>query len=500
MKLTASMTKFLKNDVLPHYIIYSKADNYAYCTFCQNETEIDFKNTKPGRIRVCPKCKREATLKAKGQTKNAFFDMGVGVILEKVDSIIIHYFDVEKTYHADGTIAYFNVHECLREQFDENGLYEAWDNSYAYGWKKCNIRQYSNYKGCAGEPCYHINTNWNIAGTYSKNLKEVIKGTPWEHSCMDKIFSLLTVSRWSTARSFLGCYLHTPIDEYLYKVGFLNLVKDEVLGSLPVHEKEKTLPEMLCVNKVNYKKLLAKGNPTYEDLIMHQRMTQYGFTEEDYKIFDKYFRKASYSYYYPNGRTSYDEFKGLFPKTLKQFDKYAKDRDNFDIQYYRDYLVMCKELKYDLNNTFVLFPKDLTQAHDNCVEKINQKKERKAKAEARKQAKAYANLKEKYVEKFAFENDNFTIVVPDSTDAISKEGQDLHHCVGTYVARVSRGDSIILFVRKTKAIDKSYYTMEIIGDEMTQCRGFGNKHCTVEVKKFIKDFAKKKGIMMRSIA
>ena len=212
MKLTASMIKFLKNDILPNYILYSKADNYAYCTFCQSEIETDFKGFRAGRHTVCPKCKRNATLKAKGQQKNAFFDMGVGIILEKVDSIIVHYYDVEKTYHADGTLAYCNIHECLREQFDERGLYETWDNSYAYGWKKCNIRQYGNYKGGAGEPCYHINTNWKIAGTYSKNLKDVISGAPWEHSCMDKIFAIKTeYNSWNAVRGFLMNYLISKI-------------------------------------------------------------------------------------------------------------------------------------------------------------------------------------------------------------------------------------------------------------------------------------------------
>ena len=497
MKLTTSMIRFLKNDVLPHYILYSKADNYAYCTHCQKEIDIDFKGTRPGRQKVCPICKRTATLKAKGQTKNAFFDMGVGVILEKVDSIIIHYFDVEKTYHADGTLAYCNVHECLREQFDENGFYEAWDNAYAYGWKKCNIRQYSNWNGGAGEPCYHINTNWKIGAVYSKNLAEIIKGTPWEYSCMDKIFKLSSSAHWYSTRNFLKAYLKTQIDEYLYKVGFYNLVRCSVFGSLPVDENKKTLPEMLCVNKENYKKLLAKINPTYDDLVMYQKMTEYGFSEDDYKIYRKYFNTSSY--YYARNK-DYEGFRKVFPKTLYQFGKYAGNDEKFDVGFYRDYLEMCKELKYDLNNTFVLFPKDLKQAHDNCVEAINKKKLQKEKREARKQAKQYEALKGKYLERFAFEEKDLKIVVPDSTEAISKEGQDLHHCVGSYVSRVASGESIILFVRKTNKEDKSYYTMEIKDDEMTQCRGFGNKHCTAEVKKFIKNFAKNKGIVMRNIA
>lgn len=497
MKLTSSMVKFLKNDVLPHYMLYSKADNYAYCTFCQSEVEIDFKGTRPGRTKICPKCKRETTLKAKGQTKNSFFDAGVGIILEKVDSIIIHYFDVEKTYHSDGTLAYCNIHECLREQFDESGLWQAWDNSYAYGWKQCNIRQYANWSGCAGEPCYHINTNWKIANVYSKNLKEVIKETPWERSCMDKIFHLISTCRWNTPRNFLKAYLTTQVDEYLYKVGFTNLVKASILGSLQMNCDKKTLPEILLVSKENYKRLLAKKNPTCDDLTMYQQMTAHGFKEEEYPIFKRFFNRTYYRYY--NG-VDYESFKKLFPKTLYQLGKYAGDKPEFDIKFYEDYLSLCKELKYDLNNTFVLFPKDLKQAHDLATEAYNKKKEQKAKREARKQAKEYQVLKDKYLEKFSFEKGNLKIVVPADTDSISREGQKLHHCVGTYIPKVAKGTSIILFVRKISKEDESYYTMEINGDAMTQCRGFGNKSCNNEVKKFIKDFAKDKGLKMGYIA
>lgn len=501
MKLTASMKRFLKDDILPHYVLYSKADNYAYCTYCQHEVTVDLKGSKPLKQITCPSCKRTVTMKAKGQTKHSFFDTGVGIILENIDSfsLIVHYFDVEKTYKPNGSLAYFDLKECLRETFDIDGLSEAWDNAFAYGWKKCNIREYANYKGCAGEPCYHINTNWKNVNVYTKNLKNIIVGTPWEHSCMDKIFNLrLGNIPWYTVRGFLQEYTKTQIDEYLYKVGFYNLTKCSVFGYLPCRSRENTLPEMLVVSRENWKKLLAKKNPTYDDLRMYQRMSQYNFTENDYEIFKKYFEE---SWYYDKfGSTKYDGFKKIFPKSLYQFGKYADTIPNFDLKFYEDYLNMCIKLKDDLSNTFVLFPKDLNQAHDLAVTRWNIKEEKRKKRERKKQNKDYEAFKPEYIKKYSFSNNKFSIVIPSDCEDICKEGQALHHCVGTYIDKVAKGKSIILFVRKNDNLDKSYYTMEIVDDRVVQCRGYKNDSCTEEVKKFLRAFARKQHVAYGNVA
>ena len=499
MKLTAAMQRFLKDDVVPNYIIYSRDEQYAYCTHCQKEVTIEFKGTRPGRKIQCPSCKKMTTLKAKGKTKNSFFDSGVGIIMEKLDEVIIHYYDVNKTYRKDGTLAYCDIHECLRESFDNNGFIEAWDNSWSYGWKKCNVHDYATYYTAKGEPVYHINTNWQHTNIYTKNIKDVIVGTAWEKSCMDGIFKLKTENYyWRNIRNFLLGYLKTQMDEYLYKVGFYELVSCSVFGYLPERSSEKTLPEMLMVSKENYKAMLKQGNPTYDELRKRQRMTQYNFPECDWEIFRKYFE--DHSYYDPFGTTIWDEIKKYFPKTLHQFGKYANTIPGFDTKYYRDYLDMCHQLGYDLNNTFVLFPRDLHQAHDLCVDAINRRNERKAKREARKQAKNYESLRQKYVEQYSYDKGNLSIIVPEDTEAISKEGQALRHCVGSYVSRVANGETIILFVRRKKSLGKSYYTMEVQNGEIVQCRGFKNDDCNAEVKRFIKSFAKDTHLRMRDIA
>ena len=285
MKLTKSMENFLHNDVLPHYILYNRKDKYAFCTSCQKEVEIDFTNTKPKMLITCPSCKREAYLKSSGQTKNSFSDSGVGIMLDKDNgNVCVRYFDVRKIYTKEGLLKDYWNHECLREYFYSDGNVISYDNTAYYDWRKCNLRKYSNYKGSAGEPCYHINTNWKIRKNYTKNIARVIKGTAWEHSCMDKIFKFKdTHHYWDVMRWFLKDYLKAPTFEYLYKVGFYNILQRGVfVQTLKLDTTKSSLPDILMVSKPMYKAMLDIGNPTYEDLNDYQDMTRFGIkTKED---------------------------------------------------------------------------------------------------------------------------------------------------------------------------------------------------------------------------
>lgn len=497
MKLTKAMKHFLYQDVLPHYIIYSPKMNRAYCTACQSDVDADLTRARHLGPTECPKCKAKAIWRAERYIRSGFEDTGRGIIYEKEsDNIVIHMFELHKCYSHWGTVTYFHRHECLREYFGKNGWIKGFD--YQSGWKKLNLREMGNMKGPAGEPCYHILFNWKCSNTntYTKNIRYVIKGTPWEHSCLDKIYNLGDPHHyWDVGRTFLKDYLTCPLAEYLYKVGFYNLCQRFVfIASIPCDCTKKTIQDILCVNKEHWKALLENGNPTVEELEMRQRMTQYGFTKEEYDIFKKYFDTGYYKFK-PNSRTLYDSLKPLYTKSLYKLDKYITTQTNFHIDGYIDYLNMSKELGDDMNSTFILFPKNYHQAHDEATRRWNEKKNAIAIEKAKARNKEYNKMKDEYNKLFTFEENNLKIVVPDGCDDICREGQNLHHCVGTYIDRVCKGLSVILFVRDMKDLTKSFYTLELQGNEMIQCRGQNNKDMTPKVQKFITDFAAQKNLV-----
>ena len=75
-------------------------------------------------------------------------------------------------------------------------------------------------------------------------------------------------------------------------------------------------------------------------------------------------------------------------------------------------------------------------------------------------------LLEKYnknFEKFFFENDKYTVIMPKTTKEFIVEGDTLNNCLGwnNYAGRVAKGECVVLFVRKKENIDKSYVAMDL---------------------------------------
>lgn len=68
---------------------------------------------------------------------------------------------------------------------------------------------------------------------------------------------------------------------------------------------------------------------------------------------------------------------------------------------------------------------------------------------------------EKHKEAFTFTYGNHTVILPQSGQDIIDEGNNMHHCVGGYVQQVVRGETYIVFIRRTDAPDKCYLTCQV---------------------------------------
>lgn len=169
-----------------------------------------------------------------------------------------------------------------------------------------------------------------------------------------------------------------------------------------------------------------------------------------------------------------------------------------------EYLEWCQELKYDLNNKFFYMPNNFRKVHDRTYKEYQALQDKKAAEEkARREKEAYRRMKKieramedifkknEGVDAFSIAGKGLILKVPKSADEIRAEGAALHHCVATYVDRVAKGKTVILFIRKAKEPDKSYYTLEWNGERVVQCRGFKNCDMTPDVKAFTKVFEEK---------
>lgn len=91
---------------------------------------------------------------------------------------------------------------------------------------------------------------------------------------------------------------------------------------------------------------------------------------------------------------------------------------------------------------------------------------------------------------FLIKGKGLILRVPRDAQEIKNEGAALHHCVGTYVDRVAKGQTHIFFVRRVEEPDTPYFTMEYNRGRVIQCRGSHNCGMPASVKAFVAAFEK----------
>lgn len=180
-------------------------------------------------------------------------------------------------------------------------------------------------------------------------------------------------------------------------------------------------------------------------------------------------------------------------------DKKGLDEDVFKI--FSDTLNLFKQISNANRPDIDLYAcKDVNELHryHNMLIEINiTDKEARNKEEQERLNKLAAKLYDQRKEKFEYTDDNFSIVVPEEMNKITKEGVYLHHCVGGYISRVAEGRTNILFLRKNENIDIPFFTIEVNNhNEVIQIHGLYNRWLGNEpdAVKFVIDWIYEKGI------
>lgn len=230
------------------------------------------------------------------------------------------------------------------------------------------------------------------------------------------------------------------------------------------------------VKKINL--LFNKEINFYEDEKKNKQVDHH-YIIRTYEIFYKMSDKLNYN------------------KSFEILEKFSLfyNNNNIDIKIlamYYDTLNMLAEIEllneFDLN---VTDEKAIAALHDDVVEIFNSVK---IKFQNEKFAKQLDKIKH-----LEFENENYKIVIPKHCEDLVNEGKNLHHCVGTYINSVIKGNTNIIFIRKKENLEESYFTVEISNEnKIIQIHGMMN--CDVKDKKlkqFIEEWMKLKKITLK---
>lgn len=126
---------------------------------------------------------------------------------------------------------------------------------------------------------------------------------------------------------------------------------------------------------------------------------------------------------------------------------------------YYDSLIMAEQLQIPFDKT----PRSLRRYHDVLSKECRLIEDEIKSSQLAKEMSKY-NMLELVAEKDEEGNfsEKYSIILPRNIQDVINEGKTMHHCVGSYVDRIIRGQSIILFLRRSEDINgKSVATFEV---------------------------------------
>lgn len=107
-------------------------------------------------------------------------------------------------------------------------------------------------------------------------------------------------------------------------------------------------------------------------------------------------------------------------------------------------------------------------------------------------------FRSKYTEKdFIYNDKKYFVSIPYTTDEVKQEGENLHHCVKSYIEHVIDNKCHILFMREKP--EESLITIEYRESDnaIVQIKGMYNRNPTQEEYSFIKKYCKIKGFELK---
>lgn len=482
-KISKSLVRFTNETVFrsSRYLFVKTAAGvqFAYCTYCkkQHRTPERLKHKQLATAK-CPHCKSDCKVRGAGIGRKYMVDKAVLVWYEKSkvnsNAITARVITVIRDYSGD----FKNVEtefSCNHEYLFEPGRSFYFD-SWSSGPNKTVSSAFERY--------YNGFSSWEWFRS-DTNIRHAVQGTPFQYSTWEQYVKYPNERYVSDMVKFFDLAARYPCIEYLTKSGmekmvWAKLLSEATLGA--INWNGKTLPQVLRLTKQELKEAKDSGL-VYEPkhLRYFQKAKKNGLSisiaeahvlaDLDSPIYQNYYKIA----------LTYGSSKTIIKYFLKQMRKgYRKATDV--LMDWRDYRKECEELGINLKEEHNLFPNDLREAHEKLSRRIQMKRD------AALNNKINERLPD--LKKLTFQKNGYLIRPANSSYELFEEGKKLRHCVGGYSEEYADGLTDIFFVRKLDDPEVPFYTLQVTGSRVVQCRGFKNCAMIPGVKALIDLFSK----------
>ena len=491
--LPRDLKGFIHREVMPQYIFYDyqrKGPEHAFCTACRHEVRIAA--AKHNTSGLCPRCKKKITFKCRGR-RGRIFDRETVQVLQKAEGngLVLRIIKVYRSFADSDIPNHFEIWENARQFITLSSSGQCSVDAYYYHYKA----GYDLTPWCNGyRPVFDrwkYNFTADMSGVlYQRNLSDTLKNTPWAYSQLEAFSGIASFSGVAT---FLSAYIKRPKIEHLIKMKLYRLVSGIIYGGYSysalqaINFNGENMRAILGIDRP-YFPLLRELNPSIDQLHLIRQLLQADHkpSTEQIKWFiaskisnaDAAKELLAHMSVHKLQRYVEQQFAPEDEAALKRVDYYKM---NTLITDYHDYLCMCKELQYDVKNSFILFPRELKAAHDSVAKTLKDKR-------TAEQEKAIAGSFDEWQKRYQYQSKELMMIPPHSAKEIVDEGAALHHCVRLYVKNVAEKKSVILFVRSVDEPDKSLCTVEVKDGQVTQARGFDNAEPPAQITAFIEQW------------
>lgn len=431
----------------------------GYCTFCGKEVPISGHpyHNKKGR---CTRCRHPVMFKALGRAGYFKTDRYYAYLVQRCrDGFVIREFQVDRTYRKNilpHSEPYW--HEFRRSIYDRSGEIRS------YYWGMYCQRE---VRWIEGSPCYYAYAGDQAGRVYGKTLSSLGKKELRQTGLVEWIRSHPVTD----PEKYLAVWKQIPKMEQIWKAGLSRLTAEcfhfcDDVQKVVLHPDEPGLIRALGLDSAKFRRLRQLDGDT-ETLawLQLEKRTGQRITDEMLR-WSKKERISPRDLVFIADRMSLVQIRNYLERQKEYFDGSCQQA----LTTWQDYLAMAERLHYDTSDEIVYRVRKLRQRHDELV---LQSEAGSLEEQASKMAAKYPHVNAICVElqeKYAYSDDDYTVLAPQDIFEIIKEGRMLHHCVGNdgagerYYDRMERRESFIMFLRRTDEPNDPYYTLEIEPD------------------------------------
>ena len=446
-----------KVGVTQHFIFYQynrKRKKEGYCTWCEKKVEITVpKHNKMGR---CPCCGHKIQFKAIGRCKRVQTEEETAYLIQKCkEGFVVREFQTIVTYLIGSTKPVCHSRETRRILYDRDlNATEFYYGDYKRRGKNVWIEGVLTwYLGI-----YNMGTQlYNAGKVYGRTLPSLAKKELRNTGFREWLKEIGVVS----PKYYFQKLKVYPYLEKLIKAGLFNLA-EEIMDRRNEIEFEdgKELGKALGIDHFRMKRLREnKGGIVYLEWLIKEKKENRIIDDSVLRWLDKVNLKPD-ELQFISDRMSEKQIKNYVERQLQ-----GKNKNVQSLLYlWEDYLSMAKRVGFNVNDPIVYRVKDLKKRHDEMLQIVEDKELALKAADIEKEFPEIDTICKEIKEKYEYEGKEYVIVAPSKIEDILTEGEVLHHCIdknNNYFERISKRETYILFLRRKKAPDVPYYTLEV---------------------------------------